>query len=1699
MQPWVCFMKIRILLSLLLGLGGALLHAAEGPLRVFIRAGVKTHGPGQHDHPRFLGDYTALLGERGVKVEGAMNFPAPKQLENTDVLVVFAADGMKIEGEQRVQFERFLRRGGGLVVIHDGVVSGDQNDWAKKVQGGSWVWENRRTKWYEGEVGMYFVNPNHPISKGASNFDWKDEIYYDLDMAPDVTVLATSFHSVFVIAPQMWTYEKTWEGGSTPYRAFVSLPGHEHTSFQTPHYRALLLRGIAWAGKRPDADEFCKPEELASLKYPEGGPLKPEKAASKLSVHPEFDIHLVTSEPLVEKVMSVDWDPAGRLWVVETPEYPNGRTINKNDKPIALWNVNNPDGIRAGDKEDRPGRDRVSWLEDTDGDGRMDKKHVFVDGLELATSFVFYKDGVIIAQAPDILWARDTDGDGKADKVEKLYTGFGTFDTHAVMNNFRWGLDGWVYGAVGYSAGQPKSGNGTRDFGRITAGVFRFKPDGSAVEQYASGSCNTWGFDFSAEGEAFYSTATCGEHLLHIVMPEKVLARASVGGIRASVVIPDHQKVFPAVHHNRPAYVQIDWVGMFTAASGCCLYNGGAWPERFNGMQFLSEPTVSLVHNEILKPNGVSFTASKESGREEAEFIAGSDLWFRPIHTRVGPDGALYVVDFYNQAAIHNDTRGPAHGARNAATRPDRDHHFTRVWRVQHKQAKALETKSMPVKNALALIRILGSTPNGWARDTAARLLRESGSDVTELADVVKDTTKSGPARIAALYTMDARGGLDNELLLAAIKDKNPVVQRNALKIASEHDNSGVSPEMDDVRALLNNPDARVRLNTLITLATCALNSEVAAGVVAAWPQFEDKHIQSAALGVAIKDPLMFLQASFQAADPAFLADFVGHLARLAGNTGDANLAARMVVLSARQPAKTEGLKQAILETIAGSLPAANLPGWTPELQAAFKALLRSDRPGLPGATLPLIARWDSEGTLAEDLKPAITSLNAKLQDPGLPDDQRSQVAINLLGVHRIDAAIIPSVAKLLTANSSATLQRRVIEGLGSTGAESAATALIRSYPEVANDLREVVFGQLIKRTESALALLQSMAEKKVDPLLVGPSNLHRLRTHGDKRVSAKANEVIDALRGPEQKQKEELIAQWKPLVEKAGGNLENGKKLFTANCAGCHVFKNEGRDLAPNLTGMGAHGAAELLVHVVDPNKVVEPNFVSTSLETNDDLTYDGVVARENNAEIVLRNATADFTIRKNNIKSRRSSGRSLMPEGFEALGVEGMRDMLAYICADENRFRILDMTSVFTANTSKGIYVSEEAKDETLRFKKFGTIKVGDIPFDILSPAKSPGGNNVLVLRGGSGLARSFAQSVEVKAGFAATRLHFLGGIGGWAWPYGGEAAKDKPVAKVTVHFAGGSSEEMILKNGVEVADYIGKFEVPASKEVPDLLVRGQVRTFSKPIKGRAVVEKITLESFNNTVAPTFVALTLQIGEDRPGSEVSAPIKSVAPLKFQSQGKIKSLLVGGGSSHDFGRWFNLADVATLNATGKTEALYTETLSLVEPTLPSTDVLVWSSNQNMEDKALRDGIMAFADSGKGLLLVHPGLWYSWKQWPEYNRILAGGGSRSHDKYGEFEVTVTEPGHPIMAGAPMKFSLRDELYRQEIDPQGSPVQVLATGFEKSTGKTWPVIFIVKHPKARIVGITLGHDGMSHDHPAYKQILSNSVRWAGEKK
>lgn len=212
-----------------------------------------------------------------------------------------------------------------------------------------------------------------------------------------------------------------------------------------------------------------------------------------------------------------------------------------------------------------------------------------------------------------------------------------------------------------------------------------------------------------------------------------------------------------------------------------------------------------------------------------------------------------------------------------------------------------------------------------------------------------------------------------------------------------------------------------------------------------------------------------------------------------------------------------------------------------------------------------------------------------------------------------------------------------------------------------------------------------------------------------------------------------------------------------------------------------------------------------------------------------------------------------------------------------------------------------------------------------------------------------------------------------------------------------------------------------------------------------------------------------------------------------------IRVLLVGGGASHDFDRWYKQEDVETLQKEGFATVEYTSDPSAIASKLPNIDVLFLSNNQPISDPETRKAIFAFADAGKGLVLAHPALWYNWNDWPEYNQKLVGGGSKGHNKYGPFDVTVTNKKHPVTKGVPAVFGLQDELYYYIAAPGATPIEVLATAKAEDSDKVFPSIFIVKHPKARIVGIALGHDAASHTIEPYKTILRNAIRWAANYK
>ncbi len=1351
-------------------------HAAAEPLRVFIRSGAKTHGPGAHDHPAFLKDWTALLNERGAKATGGDAFPTKAQLEQTDVLILNAPDAGNIAGEERENLEAFVKRGGGVVAIHAGTVSNDP-DWYKTIIGGSW--RDGQTKWLEDDMSLYFTDIENVITKDVSNFDIDDEIYYDMDLSPDIRVLAAAYTPkakgkqaekvhIYDIQPQIWTYE------TDHHRAFVHIPGHLYENFSHTSLRTVVLRGIAWAGKLDNADTFSKPDELeAALRYPVGGPTRPEKAAEKIELHPEFDISLVAAEPLINKAMNLDWDARGRLWVAETPEYPNGLRKANTD----IWKDS---GSAVPGEYDREPLDRISILTDTNGDGVMDKKQVFADKLELVTSFVFHQNGVIACAAPDIWYLEDTDGDEVADKRTKIYTGLGAGDTHAVINNLRWGLDGWIYATHGYSAGDVVALHGEdgapQEPVRIGSGVVRFKPDGSRIEQYSSRGGNTWGLDMTWDGQCFWTQPTSGTVFFHTVLPEHILAKGKMPGTNGWKGMISGQKTFPLMQWEQQAYIQIDQVGSYTAAAGCAIYEGGAWPEKWNYSYFTTEPTINIVSHYFVKPDGVSYSTTKEAGREETEFIRSSDLWFCPIENRVGPDGALYVIDFYNQAVIHNDTRGPQHGPANAAVRPDRDHYFGRIWKIQHKEAKQWEVPALDRKDTAALLKTVRESPNAHLKQTAWRLLNETG----EAGPVEKEVLAAHGSQVHRAYR-----------------------------------------EME-------NPDTAAKRAALFGTFAEADNDWTRSAVIAAASDFAEPSILEAL-------------ASPQAPK---LGPFVSELVPVALTV---ETAPRLVIAAAEAPKDAGELKSIILRGVAEKTDLK--PAISPELARAFTKLL--EEPNTATQALPIIAAWDTRGAMKDVIAKQSERLSQTLGDPSASEEDRINAARSLIQLGG-DAALFRVNAILATDDSTA-LRNAILTALGES---EHAARIVSVFNDLEPALRTSAFDQIVKRPDASLAYLQAVEDGKVNPADIGPGNIARLRTHPDKDVSTRAEALLDKLL-PGATERAELIARLTPEVSKPG-NIDNGKLLYTAACAICHKLGDLGpRDVGPPLDGMGSHGAAELITHIIDPNREVDPSFWQWNITTKDGKTFAGVIVSENPATVTLRNQGGDFSIRKNDIATRENTHRSLMPEGLEGLGAEGLRDILTFMAGGETPFRVLDLREAYTADSRRGLFDSAEATGDSVFPVSFGNLTIEGIPFFLMDPAKSQDGNSLIVLKGGGrdNVAQSYPQRVEIPVDATAKRIHLLSGIAGWGFP---AIDDERPAMKVTVTRGDGTTEEIELLNGRHFADYNREIDVPDSKRLEGVVRSGQLRLITVPLEKAGPITKLSLESYDNGLSPVVVAIT-------------------------------------------------------------------------------------------------------------------------------------------------------------------------------------------------------------------------------------------------
>jgi hypothetical protein len=285
------------------------------------------------------------------------------------------------------------------------------------------------------------------------------------------------------------------------------------------------------------------------------------------------------------------------------------------------------------------------------------------------------------------------------------------------------------------------------------------------------------------------------------------------------------------------------------------------------------------------------------------------------------------------------------------------------------------------------------------------------------------------------------------------------------------------------------------------------------------------------------------------------------------------------------------------------------------------------------------------------------------------------------------------------------------------------------------------------------------------------------------------------------------------------------------------------------------------LLVSIVDPNRVIDAGYEAYNVETKDGQFQTGLLASENEARMVLRGPAGDVEVPKAKIKSSENTHRSLMPEGFEGLGAVALRDILTFICGDQMRFRVLDLSSAFTADTRRGLYQSQEHTRDTLSFVNFGLVTVDGVPFDVVDPARSALGGNVIVLRGGppQSFAHTLPERVEVPVNLPAKAFHFLGGVAGWG---ANGPRPDGPVAmRVTAVFADGATEKTELRNGDVFADYIRPIDVPGSQFASGVVKDHQIRWYTVPVKREGVVSKLVLESNGSGPATTTAAVTAEL----------------------------------------------------------------------------------------------------------------------------------------------------------------------------------------------------------------------------------------------
>ena len=1380
-----------------------------------------------------------------------------KTLAGYDALLIYA-NHTKISPEQEKALIDYVESGKGFVPLHCASYCFLNSPKYIELVG---------AQFQKHGTGTFRTTPadiDHPLLRGYHGFESWDETYvHTKHNEKDRTVL--EYRSEKDVK-EPWTWVRMQGKG----RVFYTAWGHDERTWSNPAFQNLVERGIRWSvGQDPNiAQPFVVQPEMTPLRkdvkpfeyvdaniafYPPGNsrgkadrpkqmqkPLDPGESVKHFVTPVGFSVKpFVTEEKLGGKPITMAWDERGRLWVAITLDYPNELQ---------------PEG---------KGRDRIVVCEDTTGSGVCDKVTTFADKLSIPTSLLPCYGGVIVHQAPHTLFLKDTNGDGKADLRQILFTGWGTSDTHAGPSNLRYGLDNWIYGMVGYSAFNGTVANEKLNFRQ---GFYRFKIEREAgdhnklkvtkLEFLRNTSNNSWGVGFSEEGLLFGSTAN-GCPSVYMPIPNAFYESVRGWSSKTLESIAESNKFEPITDKVR----QVDWHGGFTAAAGHALYTARKFPrEYWNRTAFVAEPTGHLVATFQLNGNGADFRS-----RNAWNLLASDDEWSAPIMAEVGPDGNVWVIDWYNYIVQHNPTPpGFKTGKGNAYETELRDKKHGRIYRITYGDSKHSERFTLDQATPEKLVATLKSDNMFW-RLHAQRLLIERGQkDVRDAllknaSDPATDEIGLNPGVLHSLWTLHGLGLLDGsdakttDIIIASLKHRSAAVRRTAVLVAPRKADRML--ELEIGRHLGGDPDAQVRLAALLRLAQLPPSSEAAGQVVGALTNaslLNDRWLTDAATSAAAAHAEYFLSdlrhngLRMGAAGPIQIV--AEHFAR-GPQSPDLN------TIMARLPEASPEIINAVLTGFVKGWPKNRKPELSAELEGSFVKLFAKLSPAARGNLLRLAESWGSVA-LEKHSKEITENLLTQIRDANVNDETRISSAATLIDFRKSDASAVQELLGLLTPGTSPELTKGLLEAIGRSDAKEAPGALLERFGSLTPGTRSTALGLFLLRRDWTPELLKSFEEGKLQTSDLSLDQQRSLASHPDRSVARRANKILRQGGGLPNADRQKVIDEFMSVVKKKG-DPEAGKVVFKNQCAKCHVHGSEGSRIGPDLTGMAVHTKEHLLIDILDPSRSVEGNYRVYRVTTNDDKVYNGLLAGETKTAIEIIDAEAKkHTILRQDIEQLQASTKSLMPEGFEKqIKPDELVNLLEFL-TQRGKFLPIPLDKAATVVSTKGMFYSADSLVERLIFSDWTPKTFAGVPFQLVDP-RGDKVRNVIMLHSQNGaIPPTMPKSVTVPCNAPAKMIHLLGGVSGW----GSQGdAKGTVSMIVRLHYEDGKTEDHPLKDGEHFADYIRRVDVPGSKFA--FAVRGQqLRYLAVAPKREAVIKEIEFVKGEDRTAPLIVAVTVE-----------------------------------------------------------------------------------------------------------------------------------------------------------------------------------------------------------------------------------------------